>query len=1221
MSAVYIVFARFKRLSLDRQERYVYPLAERIIKITQQQKARIAGLISRRKHKKSKAEPSPLLKMCLFLASAFLINVGMGVLQFLYVGQKVFINVLVGWKGMNLGSLDQMFSKFTHLVELLTVTLHIPSYILRTLLYPFYLLYRFTDLLNVDFIYNLLTVTCEGAKSPIELFIISLALGVAILFVESHYGLLWSVTLQDMNQSKFVCHWIEGKKLFSFNFISSLVALLLTSVNPFVTIRRFFLTYFTIGAFFANDHVSHNISVACLNIAGFESQELLLVIATSVLVWLLIAPMLYITAEVVCPKGGYTASKFKILSSFPRRGFISKKVLDNNKNETSETVLPKTKSLKDLEVLVRDNALPGNGDIDMSSISSNDTAVRFTRNRNGDSEYIDDRMFAIHANNNVGSSSNSHIYFNSVDWSTSPYFSNNGSPERNIENGNLVYGGSLMKFQPVQSYESIAFDSLKDSYIERRSARSSDFDRVQFSSESDNESHSSVYDSVQSSRLEDSIHNLISSEAGNVDRSSSNDSIGNSLSNDSSIYSFNSEISFELPEISNRLAIRGVRRYFWTYLSLFLSVDLSLVYSIIAWVTYCEKNSHCEQLLQLRSNQRWNQQAFEESIRKFRSERFINTNFWTRYMKFFDNLEKSSVDTNNRIEKKWQEVVYQSDSVSLPPYYSLCRMEQQEMQLQINRMDIPSLLRSFLLSFSYIAIIASIGHLVTAVGRKNWMVVMKKYFLFSCICVGFWTDETYEAYELDSLPKLFAECDANEVTILFVPLIISFRAILLQALGVSLTLVSIAIISLSSAPLFVFSPKMQARIPPLIYWGSRKVAVEREEKETSSAGQEGHVEEWAIKLRSLSIFLTESRILVFFANVVPLYLTLSILEGFDITTGYQYLMVLALAPYFIGSTILPIIYIGKRLNLSDKDFRALWLGWLVRRQPRNLSSHFYKTVTVIWWYLIYVSEFLMGWLLWARHRLQLFLHLTHSRISNSTTYLVNAVLFARRNFQKFWSLCFAKFARKKQERSSSRVQPIISEQGGDDLFRVVVESISDDDNSSVYNSVASSNSGDDSSVYNSAAPSESDIDSVAAEDEEKDSDSYFVSTESEDEPGGNSIDVANNPSSDADKKNDTQKRNESDSDSGLVEVSSESDGDQDGGIKNIGIGSSIMVRVFESGGSNEDEDILNNASCIDADSITVYVSSESEEDIVAQYDDSLVDLDGVTVSSESADGP
>ena len=64
-----------------------------------------------------------------------------------------------------------------------------------------------------------------------------------------------------------------------------------------------------------------------------------------------------------------------------------------------------------------------------------------------------------------------------------------------------------------------------------------------------------------------------------------------------------------------------------------------------------------------------------------------------------------------------------------------------------------------------------------------------------------------------------------------------------------------------------------------------------------------------------------------------------------------------------------------------------------------------------------------------------------------------------------------------------------------------------------------------------------------------------------------------------------------------------------------------MVRVFESGGSNEDEDLLNNASSIDADSITVYVSSESEVDIVAQYDDSLVDLDGVTVSSESADGP
>jgi hypothetical protein len=267
-------------------------------------------------------------------------------------------------------------------------------------------------------------------------------------------------------------------------------------------------------------------------------------------------------------------------------------------------------------------------------------------------------------------------------------------------------------------------------------------------------------------------------------------------------------------------------------------------------------------------------------------------------------------------------------------------MEQQELQeLLLIKTKMPPNLHIIVVVTSYIAIITSFGHLLTEVGRKNWKIVGRKYFLFACICLGIWTDEIYEAYELDSLPTVFAESDLNEATILFVPLIISFRAILLQALGASTTLASIAVISLSPAPLFVFSPKMLARIPPLIYWNCRKVAVEREEKESSSADREGRSEEWAIKLRSLSIFLTESRLLVFLANVVPLYFTICILEGFDISNGYLSILAFALVPYFVGSTLLPIIYIGKRLNLSDKDFRALRLEWLIGQPKVHPTSN------------------------------------------------------------------------------------------------------------------------------------------------------------------------------------------------------------------------------------------------------------------------------------------
>ena len=1048
----------FKRLALDRQERYIYPLTEKIIMITRQQKEQIADLITTRKLEKSSAEMSALPKMCLFLGSAILINVGMAVFQFVTVVQKVFINVLVGWKGMNLGNLDIMFSRFTQLLERLTFTLHIPDDLMNALMYPFYLLYQLTNVVNINFIYKLLTVTCEGAKSPIELFIISLALGVAILFVESHYGILWSVSLQDMNQAIFVNYWIKGKKILSFNFVSSLVALLLTSANPFVTILRFFLSYFTIGAFFANDHVSHNISVACLNIAGFQDQEILLVACTSVLVWLLIAPMLYIVAEVVCPKGGYTITRFEIPIGYPS-AFINRMPLDNTKDAENS---PESK-LGDQELQGEENEDVRNSDYEISSISTFNTLASSICSSDATSNIYCDEMKSsdIYENlKNVSSRDNQSL--SSIDVSKMSSENILSCVLKNVNNSASEIGSResvddckrisfsgindvVMNYKQANNRSSSSVDNIQRSFLSRsdmrinrkiskldttsrssandsmkssqqcdskcssgifhslrhnyqtiNDSRRSTHDRFR-SSYRDDSSHSSVYDSivpsltdsnlqnstkdcVRSSHGEDSsrssVYNSVKTESSrssvynsaktessrssvydsvkssrkdDSSRSSAYDSVSdsqadNSSNNDSAYDSVQSSSSANTNIAPTSSALMGVWLYVWSYISLIFSVDLSLMYSIIAWVTYCEKNNHCEQLLQLRSNQRWNQQAFEESIRKFRNEH-VHTDVLTRNIKFFHDLEKSSRDANERIEKKWQEVVVQPDSVGLPPYYRLCVMEQQELQELLSRSSAPLLLRSCITVFSYSAIIASFGHVLTAVGRKNWTAVMRKYFLFACICVGIWTDESYEAYELELLPKLFAESDPNEVTILFVSLIISFRAILLQALGVTTSLASIVIISMSPAPLFVFSPKMQARIPPLIYWNCRKIALEREEKENNSVNREGMSEEWVIKLRSLSIFLTESRVLVFLANVVPLYLTIALLEGFDISNGYLSILGVALVPYFVGSTLLPIIYIGKRLNLSDKDFQALWLGWIVQAKQRQPKV--YPIITIL----------------------------------------------------------------------------------------------------------------------------------------------------------------------------------------------------------------------------------------------------------------------------------
>eukprot|EP01036_Dinobryon_divergens_P062047 gene62047-biopygen41181 len=208
-----------------------------------------------------------------------------------------------------------MFERFLSVVQTLTGPLHIPLLLFRILFYPLELICKLVDLLNVDGLYNSLTVTCEGAKAPIELFIDSSVLGAAILFIKSNYVFLWAITFNEMNKLSLVKFWIAKKSIFSVNFAVMVLLFLLSSANPFISTLRFFLSFVNFAVFFENNYVTHALSKACIGIAGYQNQELLLVYATSILVWWLIGPMLYSTADIICPKGGYTATKSSLFTN------------------------------------------------------------------------------------------------------------------------------------------------------------------------------------------------------------------------------------------------------------------------------------------------------------------------------------------------------------------------------------------------------------------------------------------------------------------------------------------------------------------------------------------------------------------------------------------------------------------------------------------------------------------------------------------------------------------------------------------------------------------------------------------------------------------------------------------------------------------------------------------------------------------------------------------
>ena len=168
MSLVYIVFGRFEKLSFDRRERYVRPIAERMIAITGKLEESIAAILARIKSEaRFGSSLSAHVRVGTFAIASAVIIVGSAIALFLSVMRKVFFNLLIGWKGLQLGSLGTMFDKFIGLAEQLTGVLNIPFYYVKYLFYPFVVICKVAELVNVNAFYNLLTVVCEGAKSPI----------------------------------------------------------------------------------------------------------------------------------------------------------------------------------------------------------------------------------------------------------------------------------------------------------------------------------------------------------------------------------------------------------------------------------------------------------------------------------------------------------------------------------------------------------------------------------------------------------------------------------------------------------------------------------------------------------------------------------------------------------------------------------------------------------------------------------------------------------------------------------------------------------------------------------------------------------------------------------------------------------------------------------------------------------------------------------------------
>jgi len=82
---------------------------------------------------------------------------------------------------------------------------------------------------------------------------------------------------------------------------------------------------------------------------------------------------------------------------------------------------------------------------------------------------------------------------------------------------------------------------------------------------------------------------------------------------------------------------------------------------------------------------------------------------------------------------------------STPSYLTLCRLERKEM---CTWFEARPLCQRLVSPLTLMLSICGLGHLMTNIGRKAWYCVIWKIGRFFLLCLGYWTDDIVEAYEI-----------------------------------------------------------------------------------------------------------------------------------------------------------------------------------------------------------------------------------------------------------------------------------------------------------------------------------------------------------------------------------------------------------------------------------------------------------------------------------------
>ena len=309
LAVQYVVRGRYHRVAFLRQQRVV----NHLVKESRAVMSRLFHYVTLTDAERFRMQKHRFLLTWVFLIGGFFLLVFMTILNFVGNVSNIFFKSMILWREFQI---PVPFNELMgNAVSFLSDILSIPGF--RELFYPFYAFFDWVSTLEINV--EAINVTCAGATAPIELFVNLAILGISTVVIESNLQLYRLLTFnavcakffQGITQPGYRAWAIRenGRKAHytifaSFAYIFTCIAAALVTVfgniDVFLSSLSYLMSLVKMGAFVKSEGF-HEFSIECNAVVGWEGIDSDIAMLASIEAYLILLPAIFEVARILVP--------------------------------------------------------------------------------------------------------------------------------------------------------------------------------------------------------------------------------------------------------------------------------------------------------------------------------------------------------------------------------------------------------------------------------------------------------------------------------------------------------------------------------------------------------------------------------------------------------------------------------------------------------------------------------------------------------------------------------------------------------------------------------------------------------------------------------------------------------------------------------------------------------------------------------------------------------